>query len=446
MAGLGMNVITVLHQPRFSIFSLFDDVMLLCKGGRLAYLGPSRAALPYLESLGFQLPRNENPADFAMDVLSGSVPRAGAPSFQPEELVPLWAAQGAAWVRAQQAAGGAGAGAGAGGDAGAGAALSAPRPAPEAVDPEQLRLLEVHFNDADADGDGAITAGELKGLLVGLGLEPTDADVEVIAAELAGARAGLIRKEGFMQYVRYGGRPPTADAAPGELGGSKRRVDSLYRVYSIEQYSLGAALAEMAAAQLPAALKAGTLKDMASAMVVAGGQGGAAPGGAPRKRTLTLTAVAGGAPEADAAAVEVAIPEGEELRDSLHSEAARTASGTDSVASLHLPPPSPPPAAAHLAAPSLDSRRASSILHDVGAALPEDRGAWHRALAWCGLDAGSGSLRSTPGVFGQLVVLLSRAWVKWVRNWSSKMMDLLLLIFAAVACGERDGRRRRACS
>lgn len=36
MAGLGMNVIAVLHQPRYSIFALFDDIMLLGKGGRCA--------------------------------------------------------------------------------------------------------------------------------------------------------------------------------------------------------------------------------------------------------------------------------------------------------------------------------------------------------------------------------------------------------------------------
>ena len=34
MAGLGMNIIAVLHQPRYSIFTLFDDIMLLGKGGR----------------------------------------------------------------------------------------------------------------------------------------------------------------------------------------------------------------------------------------------------------------------------------------------------------------------------------------------------------------------------------------------------------------------------
>lgn len=49
-------------QPRYSIFRAFDDVLLLGKGGRQVYLGPSRLALPYFESLGFTLPPNENPA------------------------------------------------------------------------------------------------------------------------------------------------------------------------------------------------------------------------------------------------------------------------------------------------------------------------------------------------------------------------------------------------
>ena len=49
-------------QPRYSIFRMFDDVMLLGKGGRLVFLGPSRLALHYFESLGFALPPNENPA------------------------------------------------------------------------------------------------------------------------------------------------------------------------------------------------------------------------------------------------------------------------------------------------------------------------------------------------------------------------------------------------
>lgn len=61
MSRCGMSVITVIHQPRYSIFQAFDDVMLLGKGGKLVYLGPSTLALPYLQMLGFVLPPNENP-------------------------------------------------------------------------------------------------------------------------------------------------------------------------------------------------------------------------------------------------------------------------------------------------------------------------------------------------------------------------------------------------
>ena len=71
MADLGMNLVGVIHQPRYAIFTLFDDVMLLGRGGRLVYLGPSHLALCYFESLSFALPANENPSDFLMDVISG---------------------------------------------------------------------------------------------------------------------------------------------------------------------------------------------------------------------------------------------------------------------------------------------------------------------------------------------------------------------------------------
>jgi hypothetical protein len=38
-SGRGMNVVCVIHQPRHTIFDLFDSVMLLA-GGRLVYHGP----------------------------------------------------------------------------------------------------------------------------------------------------------------------------------------------------------------------------------------------------------------------------------------------------------------------------------------------------------------------------------------------------------------------
>ena len=47
LTGLGVTIITVIHQPRFSIFKMFDSVLLLGLGGRTVYLGPSDHALPY---------------------------------------------------------------------------------------------------------------------------------------------------------------------------------------------------------------------------------------------------------------------------------------------------------------------------------------------------------------------------------------------------------------
>lgn len=68
-----MTVLTVLHQPRYGIFCMFDAVLMLAEGGRQVYFGPSRALLPYFNTLGFQLPSNENPADFCLDVIAGQV-------------------------------------------------------------------------------------------------------------------------------------------------------------------------------------------------------------------------------------------------------------------------------------------------------------------------------------------------------------------------------------
>merc|ERR1719277_1933114 len=66
MCQLGMSSIMVIHQPRYSLFTLFDDVLLLGKGGQTVYLGPSVGAKSYFEGLGFVMPANENPADWFM--------------------------------------------------------------------------------------------------------------------------------------------------------------------------------------------------------------------------------------------------------------------------------------------------------------------------------------------------------------------------------------------
>lgn len=482
MASLGMNISTVIHQPRYSIFSMFDDVMLLCKGGKLAYLGPSTLALPYMESLGFILPDHENPADFAMDVLSGSVPRSGFPNFQPEELVPLWNGHGQAWVRAQELAGVA---------AEAAARAAASLPGPEAVDPQQLRMLEDAFDEADSDEDESIDRVGLRSMLQSLGVEPSKADIEVILAELAEPTTGLITKSEFLQYVRCGGRPPTVVGGnPSE--DTTRRVDSLYRVYSIEQYSLGAALSELAATQLPAGLKDGpksgsglSLKDIAAAVIssnenetsIENVNHEVSKTPAPKRRTITMTIMANTPP---------VIPEDEdgEREDSLSESESTSLSRTvssSSIISMELPTSGEDKnekkdlfqteEEIQACEEESDSERPEVSIGKTIKGTKTDHktlgkansyGSFTSTLTANGIKLMEGSnmsrtfsnggssrrfhrfkrtrkLRQTPGIFTQFLVLSSRAGIKWARNWSVKLMDLMLLILAAVACGAMHG-------
>jgi hypothetical protein len=69
LATNGCLVVTVIHQPRSSIFLLFDRLLLLSEGQTM-YFGPAREAVGYFERLGHSCPQHFNPADFFLDVLS----------------------------------------------------------------------------------------------------------------------------------------------------------------------------------------------------------------------------------------------------------------------------------------------------------------------------------------------------------------------------------------
>ena len=73
-AKQGICVAAVLHQPRYEMFCLFHDVLLLGKGGFTVYLGPAFKAKEYFESLGYSFPPQCNPADHIMDIIGGEVP------------------------------------------------------------------------------------------------------------------------------------------------------------------------------------------------------------------------------------------------------------------------------------------------------------------------------------------------------------------------------------
>uniref|UniRef100_A0A5S6MTA5 Putative nucleotidyltransferase MAB21L1 n=1 Tax=Xenopus tropicalis TaxID=8364 RepID=A0A5S6MTA5_XENTR len=70
MSRQGKTIIFSIHQPRYSIFRLFDSLTLLA-GGRLLFHGPSRDALDYFTGLGYECESHNNPADFFLDIING---------------------------------------------------------------------------------------------------------------------------------------------------------------------------------------------------------------------------------------------------------------------------------------------------------------------------------------------------------------------------------------
>jgi len=90
MANTGVNVVAVLHQPKYEIFKLFDDLLLLGKGGMTVYQGPAKDMATYFGERGFPLPELENPADYYMDVLAGLVPHESKPDWEQDDLLLEW--------------------------------------------------------------------------------------------------------------------------------------------------------------------------------------------------------------------------------------------------------------------------------------------------------------------------------------------------------------------
>uniref|UniRef100_A0A8C9UJ66 ABC transporter domain-containing protein n=1 Tax=Spermophilus dauricus TaxID=99837 RepID=A0A8C9UJ66_SPEDA len=65
----GRTIIFTIHQPRYSIFKLFDSLTLLASG-KLMYHGPAQKALEYFQSAGYQCEPYSNPAYFFLDVIN----------------------------------------------------------------------------------------------------------------------------------------------------------------------------------------------------------------------------------------------------------------------------------------------------------------------------------------------------------------------------------------
>ncbi|KAM6939774.1 broad substrate specificity ATP-binding cassette transporter ABCG2d [Xenentodon cancila] len=71
MATHGRTIIMSIHQPRYSIYRLFDTLTILVSG-RIVYHGAAPNALDYFANIGYPCEPHNNPADFFLDVINGN--------------------------------------------------------------------------------------------------------------------------------------------------------------------------------------------------------------------------------------------------------------------------------------------------------------------------------------------------------------------------------------
>ncbi|GMH60873.1 hypothetical protein TrST_g8745 [Triparma strigata] len=95
MNHAGMTIVMVIHQPRYEIFEMIDDTLLLGQNGRPVYMGPCLKCLGYFTSIGFPCPPMKSPADHFLDVMSGTVQHDKDPSFTTSMLSDWWEDSGA---------------------------------------------------------------------------------------------------------------------------------------------------------------------------------------------------------------------------------------------------------------------------------------------------------------------------------------------------------------
>ncbi|KAG8664946.1 uncharacterized protein FPOAC1_012923 [Fusarium poae] len=75
LAMAGQTIICTIHQPSAALFEAFDVLLLLAKGGRTTYFGPtgkdSATVLKYFSENGASPEGDVNPAEFIVDVVQG---------------------------------------------------------------------------------------------------------------------------------------------------------------------------------------------------------------------------------------------------------------------------------------------------------------------------------------------------------------------------------------
>lgn len=93
MANNGRSVVAVIHQPSYEVFSAFDSLLLMQRGGRTVYFGELGNACTtmtsYFESHGAEpIDTNTNPADYMLRVIGAGVTAQRAENVK--DWVEIW--------------------------------------------------------------------------------------------------------------------------------------------------------------------------------------------------------------------------------------------------------------------------------------------------------------------------------------------------------------------
>ncbi|KAL0930058.1 multidrug resistance protein [Colletotrichum truncatum] len=76
LASAGQAILVTIHQPSAQLFSQFDSLLLLAKGGKTTYFGPigenGNTIKGYFERYGEPCSPEENPAEYIINVVSGA--------------------------------------------------------------------------------------------------------------------------------------------------------------------------------------------------------------------------------------------------------------------------------------------------------------------------------------------------------------------------------------
>ncbi|GLT54835.1 hypothetical protein SLA2020_279990 [Shorea laevis] len=86
----GVNICMVVHQPSYSLFRMFDDLILLAKGGLTVYHGSVKKVEEYFASLGITVPERVNPPDYFIDILEGIIKLSTSTGVNVKQLPVRW--------------------------------------------------------------------------------------------------------------------------------------------------------------------------------------------------------------------------------------------------------------------------------------------------------------------------------------------------------------------